>query len=91
MVHTWNLHGNFGPGLALGEIEAFADEIDEEVDGAVTLETVDWIWDQYLQRTQGRTKRYDTANRPTTCEMPEYKGDELRWWVERYEQAKSRG
>jgi len=87
LMHTWNLHTNFGPFLELHDLEALASELDEAVDGPVTLETIDWIWNQFLQRSHGGSTRYDTAYRPTKMIDLGYDGSELRWWLERYEEA----
>jgi hypothetical protein len=66
---TWNLHANYGP-ITYFDSRArypFLTEFDRRLEGKVDLSTIDWIWDQYSQQTQGG-KRYSDQYRPTTPE-----------------------
>lgn len=69
LATTWNLHQNYGPPgyFAEDRREEFAAELERRLGGVVTLDTVDWIWDEY-ERYAPRAKSYDRF-RPTTAAM----------------------
>jgi len=66
---TWQLHTNYGGHNYFDHSASytFADEFEQKLDGQVSLQTVDWIWDQYIQHTKG-AQRYSDTYRPTTHE-----------------------
>lgn len=69
VASTLNAHGNRGSHpsfLANKEMaESFADELELKLQGPVTIQTIDWIWDAYMQFTN--LKSYNQY-RPTTPE-----------------------
>jgi len=83
LLHTWNLHTNFGPPgyFADGERYAFAAEFERRLQGDVGLATVDWIWDEYARNARARSYMH---YRPTTSEMLEVADD-----LNKYQQPES--
>ncbi len=65
---TWQLHANYGPywNWDRNERQRFIEELEQRVNGPVDMATIDWIWDQYVELTDGG-KNYDD-NRPTLPE-----------------------
>lgn len=62
---TENLHGNYGGYYAIRDparAARFADELEDRLRRPVSVATIDWIWDEYMGFSRGRT--YDRY-RPT--------------------------
>ena len=69
-VHwTWNLHSNHGipDKFPPDGREKFLEEFDFQLAGRVDMNTIDWIWDQYLIHAP-KSKSY-ARYRPTSSEM----------------------
>jgi len=91
LTHTWNLHVNFGPSgyFAESERERFAAEFDDRLEGTVSLDTIDWVWDEFARHAPG--SRSYMRYRPTTTEMLEGASElpneePLDWWIEQFQQ-----
>ena len=54
---THNLHGNCGyyPVFPTDRLRVFADELNTRMEGEVDINTIDWIWDEYVQVCARRT------------------------------------
>lgn len=83
IIHwTINANGNclvFHFDLPQKEMEQFEAEFDRRLEGDVSLETIDWIWDEYVRLTRvGQT--YSDKFRPTSSvklkEFEEYPYDD---------------
>jgi hypothetical protein len=63
---TWNLHGNHGgySDFDSSERDRFVAEFDRRLRGRVDLNTIDWIWDQYVEHSKGGA-HYSRLYRPT--------------------------
>ena len=65
---TLNAHGNCGghPNFVDSDMaELFADELENKLRGEVGMDTIDWIWDEYMRFS--KVKSYDQF-RPTSPE-----------------------
>lgn len=64
---THNLHGNCGyyPAFPTDRLRVFADELNSRMGGEVDLNTIDWIWDEYVKYAHGG-QQYSIKYRPTT-------------------------
>lgn len=87
LLHTWNLHCNFGHWSYFphDQREPFIAEFEERLNGPVNLGTIDWIWDDYSRRVP-RAASY-LRYRPTTLQMLEDAelvpgADSLDRWLE---------
>jgi hypothetical protein len=94
---TWNLHGNWGYPAFFDrhELQRFANELDQRVDGRVELATIDWIWDQYANHTRGGQRYADGCRQAIEDTLKEvdsnsWPGDPLEEWIEMYETEKSK-
>lgn len=85
---TWQLHTNYGGDNYFDHAASctFADEFEQRLDGQVSLQAVDWIWDQYIQHTKG-AQRYSDKYRPTT---DEYLDSADKWDYPSLDEWKSR-
>jgi len=63
---TLNLHANCGTEQRIdrNERQAFLDELERRLQGPVGVDTIDWIWDEYIRITKGG-RHYDENWRPT--------------------------
>lgn len=93
LLHTWNLHTNYGPFLTSDELQKAADQLRA---GRAELETIDEFWMLYVRLTNGRAARYDDANRPTQPKfLDELKdrsatdNDDLNEWLQMERAARS--
>ncbi len=68
ILHTWNLHGNHGPGFESSQRERFLAEFDMRLRGHVDLSTIDWIWDEYSAHSKGGA-HYSQFYRPTSAKV----------------------
>ena len=66
---TWQLHTNYGGDHYFDHKASckFADRFQQQFDGRISLATIDWIWEQYIEHTVGG-QRYSDLYRPTTPE-----------------------
>jgi hypothetical protein len=51
IVWTWIMHGNFGCthlSVPTEDLNRIADDLNRRIDEGADLDTIDWIWDEYL-------------------------------------------
>jgi len=86
---TWNLHTNAGNynNFDRAASEEFLAEFDRRLNGKVDLRTIEWIWDQYVEHSQGghRYSHYRPTNPEMVRELSEAKPGEydLQEWLYR--------
>ena len=64
---TWIMQGNFGSmggHVPTDDLDRIADELNRRIDAGADLQTIDWIWDQYIL-AYPRIARYSESYRPT--------------------------
>jgi hypothetical protein len=64
---TINMHCNSAGGYSWvdrDKMAPFLVEFERRLQGPVGVETIDWLWDEYVRITEGG-HRYDEKNRPT--------------------------
>jgi hypothetical protein len=97
IMWTSILQGNFGSmggHVPTDELDGIADELNRKIDEGADIETINWIWDQYIL-AYPRASRYSDSYRPTLprgkAEVETHKDSgqseyALAFWRERYRQ-----
>ncbi len=95
---TWNLHSNLGTAMKFESSarNGFLAEFDSRLNRHVDRGTIDWIWDQYEEHSQGG-RDYSRRYRPTSCEMlgkfsdGELGAFEIQHWVDELNERRANG
>ncbi len=82
---TLNAHGNcltFHRNIPADEMMRFEAELRQRLAGTVSLETIDWIWDEIVRLTP-EGQRYSDNWRPTLPErLKEFEDGNTSWGIE---------
>jgi hypothetical protein len=82
---TLNAHANcltFHRNIPPDEMVRFEAELKQRLAGPVSLETIDWIWDEIVRLTPGG-QRYSDDWRPTLPErLKEFEEGNISWGIE---------
>jgi hypothetical protein len=86
---TWELHGSYSYHFDTAQLRQFADDLNRKLDGPVGIDTIDWIWDEYLRYEP--STRQEADNRPTLPNPRSYLSEaEGRSCIERFTQKYER-
>ncbi len=92
ILWTWNLHCNCGvlPSLIpTTDLERIATELESKIDAGPNLDTIDWLWDEYVQSAPGAHNyerfRPTSPDNQSELEVGAHAGNPLSKWCSKYE------